>query len=137
LKELLNESNTAPREDLIVAVNMVLDLIKEAHLLKGKGKKKTGDVAMFKGLTISQLEDAKRAFKEFDLDGNGVIDKDEFFQLVQQITPNMPKLLVKRIADLYFQVADKDRSQAIDEQEFLSVYSDLLKEYVAPEVDDD
>ena len=75
------------------------------------------------------MEDAKRAFKEFDLDGNGVIDKDEFFQLVQQITPSMPKLLVKRIADLHFQAADKDGSNAIDENEFLSVYAELLKEY--------
>jgi len=135
LNELLKESKSAPREDVIVAVNSILDMIKEAHMLKGKGKKRGDETAVFKGLTLSQLEDAKKAFKDCDLDGNGVIDKDEFFQLVQQITPNMPTLLLKRIADLHFQAADKDGSEAIDEQEFLVVYSDLLKEYSPPEED--
>lgn len=81
------------------------------------------------GLTAAQLEDAKRAFREFDLDGNGMVDKDEFFQLMEQILPNMPRLLVRRIADLHFQTVDKEGSNAIDENKFLLVYAELLKEY--------
>jgi Ca2+-binding EF-hand superfamily protein len=86
------------------------------------------DSSVFKGLTLHQLDEAKKAFAEFDLDGNGVIDRNEFFQLIQQIHPNMPKIFLERIANLHFQSIDL-KSGGIDQDEFLVVYSELMKEF--------
>ena len=100
-------------------------VIKKILYLKVKCLKVNNNI--FLGLTLSQLEDAKKAFKEFDLDGNGIIDKNEFFQLMEQILPNMPRLLVRRIAELHFNTVNQ--GSGIDENKFIQVYSDLLKEY--------
>lgn len=48
---------------------------------------------------------------------------------MEVIAPNMPKLLLRRIADQHFQAADKDNSNSIDEKEFIIVYTELLKEF--------
>jgi len=78
------------------------------------------------GLTMEQVEDAQIKFKKFDLDGNGVIDRDEFFKLFEELNPTMTKAVVKTVADSEFNNFDTDSSNGIDEVEFLVVYSKLL-----------
>lgn len=58
--------------------------------------------SIFAGLSLEQVHDARAMFKKFDADGNGVIDKEEFFTLIKSITPNVPTLMLHRISELHF-----------------------------------
>jgi len=77
------------------------------------------------GLSMEQVEDAQVKFRRFDLDGNGTLDKEEFFKLLKLVMPNRNETLLTRIGDMKFAAADKDKNGVIDEVEFLVVYSDL------------
>jgi hypothetical protein len=82
------------------------------------------------GLTLEQFEAAQAAFKKYDADGNGVIDKQELFKLIEDLMiergKNLSKVVLTSMTDMHFAVADKDKSGGIDEVEFLVLYSDLV-----------
>lgn len=153
-QELLEEAKGASKQDKQAAIKVLLDMLKKRSEAKGakskqseskKPEKTKGEkLKPIEGFSKQQLEEARSAFKEFDVDGNGYIDKEEFFQLVQEITPSMPSILLQRIAgwfliffwvrelriflDLHFQAADKNRSEGISEEEFVKVYAELLRQ---------
>lgn len=66
--------------------------------------------------------------REFDTDGNGLIDKDEFLEIIRQLHPTKGEIFRKRLADMLFRSYDTDSSGGIDEIEFLRVYNELLSQ---------
>jgi len=84
----------------------------------------------FSGLTMEQMEAAQAAFKKYDADRNGVIDKQELYTLIEDLMiargKNLAKIVLNSMTDMHFAAADKDKSGGIDEVEFLVLYSDLV-----------
>jgi len=88
------------------------------------------DTPSLSGLTMEEVESAQVAFKKYDLNGNGTLDKTEFLAMMVDImarrgTPVEPAV-AKILAETKFREVDKDGSGDIDEQEFLIVYSEMI-----------
>ncbi|KAL6073262.1 Xin actin-binding repeat-containing protein 2 [Balamuthia mandrillaris] len=84
------------------------------------------------GLTMEEVEEAQQLFKKYDVDGNGVIDQNEFTEIMKELNEQRGKrtsaIVLKNISSMRFQAYDSNRSGGIDELEFLVVYSDLILE---------
>jgi len=84
------------------------------------------------GLTMENVEAAQTAFKKYDIDGNGVIDKEELYKLIEDIMvsrgKHLGKVVLNNLTDMHMAATDKDKSGAIDEVEFLVLYSNLILE---------
>jgi len=84
------------------------------------------------GLTMEDFENAQTEFKKFDINHDGVIDKNEFYILIEQVMkirhPEKiyTKEILTKLSDLHFNAADKDHSGVLDETEFLVTYSTIL-----------
>eukprot|EP01089_Gocevia_fonbrunei_P019783 TRINITY_DN7111_c0_g1_i1.p1 TRINITY_DN7111_c0_g1~~TRINITY_DN7111_c0_g1_i1.p1 ORF type:complete len:214 (+),score=46.12 TRINITY_DN7111_c0_g1_i1:126-767(+) len=82
------------------------------------------------GLTMEDVEASQKLFKQFDLDGNGTLCKDEFHQLIAKIFEvsgkKVSQLVVRATADMKFASVDVDNSGDLDQLEFLVVYSEML-----------
>eukprot|EP01105_Mastigella_eilhardi_P012061 TRINITY_DN2775_c0_g1_i1.p1 TRINITY_DN2775_c0_g1~~TRINITY_DN2775_c0_g1_i1.p1 ORF type:complete len:265 (+),score=71.88 TRINITY_DN2775_c0_g1_i1:90-884(+) len=78
-------------------------------------------------LTMEDFEKAQQKFNEYDLDGNGVIDHEEFDKLIATLHPAKSAMLKRRLSDMYFKQFDTNSNGSLDEIEFMRVYSELLK----------
>ncbi|KAL6065911.1 [F-actin]-monooxygenase mical1 [Balamuthia mandrillaris] len=83
-------------------------------------------VAESSGLSETEAEQLLQRFEEYDLDGDGVIDQDEFYQLKAELAPHVSKLLVRQDSNKLFRKADKDKTGALSKAEFLEAVSGLL-----------
>eukprot|EP01106_Pelomyxa_sp_JSP_P014967 TRINITY_DN495_c1_g1_i3.p1 TRINITY_DN495_c1_g1~~TRINITY_DN495_c1_g1_i3.p1 ORF type:complete len:278 (-),score=110.85 TRINITY_DN495_c1_g1_i3:105-896(-) len=81
------------------------------------------------GLTMDDVEKAQAKFKACDLDGNGVIDRDEFAKIIKSLNPGKSEFFLKRLGDQYFNQYDTNHNGTLDEIEFLRVYSDLMMKH--------
>eukprot|EP01113_Clastostelium_recurvatum_P016717 TRINITY_DN1964_c0_g1_i4.p1 TRINITY_DN1964_c0_g1~~TRINITY_DN1964_c0_g1_i4.p1 ORF type:complete len:251 (+),score=66.04 TRINITY_DN1964_c0_g1_i4:75-827(+) len=80
------------------------------------------------GLSQDQSNAAEAFFQKYDRDGNGIIDRGEFLELLRDFRQgNVTDADLRAEADRHFNGADKDSSGGIDETEFLEIYSKLLK----------
>eukprot|EP01113_Clastostelium_recurvatum_P016714 TRINITY_DN1964_c0_g1_i1.p1 TRINITY_DN1964_c0_g1~~TRINITY_DN1964_c0_g1_i1.p1 ORF type:complete len:253 (+),score=50.83 TRINITY_DN1964_c0_g1_i1:129-887(+) len=81
------------------------------------------------GLSQDQINAAEAFFQKYDRDGNGIIDRDEFLELLRDFRQGRTTTDadLRTEADRHFNGADKDSSGGIDETEFLEIYSKLLK----------
>lgn len=78
-------------------------------------------------LTDQDVEDARAAFKKFDKDNSGTIDRNELKDLLtSSMSKKMAPGMVERFVDAQMQLADKDGSGTIDFDEFLGVYNKLV-----------
>jgi small-conductance mechanosensitive channel len=99
----------------------------------------------FPGWSLEQIESALEKFEKYDLDKSGILDRDEFYQLKEEILgPKFSKLLLRYATDdvlkkgtskqfysyhiIVFNIntADKDNTGALSEQEFLDAFSDIF-----------
>jgi len=79
------------------------------------------------GLTMEDVELAQKSFKKYDLDGNGVISREEFGGLMKDVFEKTGKPLPSdQETDAKFKEIDKNNSGDIDEVEFLVIFSELL-----------
>ncbi len=60
------------------------------------------------------IAELRETFAHFDTDGNGLIDRQEFFRLIDAIDPNIDG----EERNLGFSVIDSDGNQRIDFEEF-------------------
>lgn len=73
---------------------------------------------------VSHLSDKKeqaelrQTFNQFDLNGDGKIEKDEFIQAYKKVYPQMDPEQVKREATAFFDAADTDKNGSIDFMEW-------------------
>jgi len=82
----------------------------------------------YPGLTAEEVKLAEQHFIKYDSNGNGSIDRAEMYALLVDVTKGRKSEdEVRRLADLHFESADKDRSETIDEREFLDIYAKLIK----------
>jgi len=56
-----------------------------------------------------QLENGVKKFHEYDVNKNGLIDREEFIRLTSDLVPGVSKQLLVRLADRTFAKADKDK----------------------------
>jgi len=78
-------------------------------------------------LTEADIAEAKAAFKKYDKDNSGTIDRNELKELLTSTTSRrMAPGMVERFVDAQMQLADKDGSGSIDFDEFLAVYNKLV-----------
>jgi hypothetical protein len=81
----------------------------------------------FPGWSLEQIESALEKFEKYDLDKSGILDRDEFYQLKEEILgPKFSKLLLRYATDDVLKKADKDNTGALSEQEFLDAFSDIF-----------
>lgn len=84
------------------------------------------------GLTMENVEAAQVQFKKYDADGNGVIDKEELYKLIEDLMisrgKRLGRVILQNMTDMHFAATDKDKSGGIDEVEFLVLYSNLILE---------
>jgi len=66
-------------------------------------------------LTEEELQEVKETFDHFDSDGNGVIDRDEFRQLLKTLDPEFSEEDVL----MGLKVLDANENDVIDWDEFL------------------
>jgi len=84
----------------------------------------------FPDLTENELKNIIDTFKKFDLDGNGVLDKDEFALVMTELrnTGKQQQTIDRILMDLHFDSLDKDNSGDIVLEEFIAGYSSLFHE---------
>ncbi|KAK2185727.1 hypothetical protein NP493_225g02004 [Ridgeia piscesae] len=90
-------------------------------------------------LSIKQIEKARQKFEHYDMDGNGVIDRDELRQLFSDMFPAFHSSMLDRYVNDEFRAEDRDFSNTIDFDEFLRMYKRLFvlcKSVVSHDVSD-
>merc|ERR1711904_540387 len=68
------------------------------------------------GVVQENAEKVKACFQKFDLDGNGLISKDELFKVFKILD----KSFIESDMDLMLNAADTNRDGKIDYEEFIS-----------------
>lgn len=76
-------------------------------------------------LTPEQVQKVKEDFMFFDRDSNGRIDVDEFFELLQVLSPNAKQSQ----AEEGFALIDQNHDGAVDFDEFLAWWNNSWWEY--------
>jgi Ca2+-binding EF-hand superfamily protein len=81
------------------------------------------DLARKHGMTHAQVEQYKKSFDDFDTDGSGVINRDEFEAILSKCArlPQGTALPQQKVQTLW-RLADSDGSHELDFQEFLVFY---------------
>ncbi|XP_013403917.1 FGFR1 oncogene partner isoform X2 [Lingula anatina] len=109
-----------------------------SEVLKRQGEEKQGRpkssheddsqdyIKVPKDLSKKQIEEARKKFDKYDLDGSGTIDKDELRNLFADVFPHFHRNMLERYVNDEFQAVDRDFSNAIDFDEFLSMYKRLF-----------
>ena len=77
-------------------------------------------------VSTNDLKGALELFEKYDLDGNGSLDKEEFYQLKEELNPEMSKLLIRYLVEKQYLKIKGEESGAISKQEFLDNYRTLL-----------
>ncbi|XP_071955883.1 centrosomal protein 43-like isoform X2 [Antedon mediterranea] len=98
-----------------------------------------GESTNTKDLTSKQISDARIKFDNYDMDKNGIIDKDELRSLFVDIFPHFHRNMLERYVNDEFKSVDQDFSSGIDFEEFLGMYKRLFihcKSVVAHDVSD-
>ncbi|KAL6054010.1 NADPH:sulfur oxidoreductase [Balamuthia mandrillaris] len=77
----------------------------------------------FPGMTVEQIEEGLKKFEEYTRNkgGDELIDIDEFYQLREELGPN-----VKKLAQKIFQQAHGQSTAKLDTNQFLSAYEELF-----------
>lgn len=93
------------------------------ELVLGKDKQEVRKLARRLGMEVVDIERYKRAYDDFDLDGSGLIDFEEFQALVYKLlkVPHGQQLPEKRLMSLWNE-ADANGSGEIDFEEFCVFY---------------
>lgn len=95
----------------------------EEMMIPDAGERDARNLARKLGCNILDIDNIKTIFKRFDINGSGVIEQDEFQQVVMSL------MEVKRAEDVppkvltrFWREADRDGSGVIDFQEFAEWY---------------
>jgi hypothetical protein len=106
---------------------------RETYKEKWEPKQKMDKQAMISlsGLTLEEVVDAQKAFQKYDVNKDGVLDRDEFLKLITDVLrkkdPTITTDDILHASQEHFRKADADRNDKIDEVEFLVTYSELMK----------
>jgi hypothetical protein len=78
----------------------------------------------------AEATDAVRLFQKLDKDNSGSVVREELMEGLVGVfqARGLKDTLVKRIASMQFDVADKDKSGSLGLEEFLSVWGAIKKE---------
>ena len=84
--------------------------------LKNESKLKQATLTFMAGhlATKTQQAELRKSFNQWDENGDGLIQKEEFINGFRKLHPNLPKLVVDERAIEVFTHADTDHSGAID-----------------------
>ena len=78
------------------------------------------------GLTEADVAEAQSKFTAHDVDGSGHLNLEETIALLTELMKGkLQEGNLRRLASMHFQSADKDRSGAIDFNEFLGLYAQM------------
>merc|ERR1712232_1240437 len=99
------------------------------ELVIDKEKQDVRKLARKLDLEVVDIERYKRAFDDFDLDGSGAIEFDEFVAVMYKLlkVPNGQQLPEKRLVSLWSE-ADVDGSGELDIEEFCIFYKKCFEE---------
>jgi Ca2+-binding EF-hand superfamily protein len=81
------------------------------------------------GYSVEQIEHALVEFEKYDLDNDGTLDKDEFYQMKERLYgPKLSKLLLRHIVEDEFNALDVDDTHnGISEIEFVELLNEVIK----------
>ncbi|KAG2388592.1 hypothetical protein C9374_000031 [Naegleria lovaniensis] len=83
-------------------------------------------------LTPQQLEEIRRAFKQYDKDNSNSIDRQELQTLLETtLKTNLSEKMLQKYVDVQFNKNDTNKNQVIDYDEFVKLYTTL---YFSPEL---
>ncbi|KAL6064448.1 hypothetical protein QOT17_010844 [Balamuthia mandrillaris] len=88
-----------------------------------------------RGISKEDIDAANAAFEKYDANGDGVLDKEEFYRIIEELMEAQGvrrgrkpgRAIIRQTADLHFQELDSDKSGTIDKKEFLTLWQQLLK----------
>lgn len=81
----------------------------------------------FPDLTLQQVQGTLEKFFKYDHDHDGVLNREEFYELQREMTPHISEpSLIKELSDFHFDQIDKDKSGGIDKNELLSSFKDIF-----------
>lgn len=80
----------------------------------------------FPDLSPKQIEYVLEMFEKFDKDGSGHLDKDEFYQLKEELAPQLSKVLLRMHSENKFDLLDKNGNGTISEGELLAAYNEVF-----------
>jgi Ca2+-binding EF-hand superfamily protein len=87
------------------------------------------------GYSVEQIEKALIEFEKYDLDNDGTLDKDEFYQMKEKLYgPKLSKLLLRHIVEDEFNALDVDTNNGISEIEFVELLNEVIKKKGASEI---
>jgi len=78
------------------------------------------------GVSVDEAENLKQKFDNFDADGSGCIDKEEFIQVLKAFTGTKAEISGERF-DMYWRDVDSDGSGEVDFEEFLGWYKTVVR----------
>jgi len=95
------------------------------ELTPNKEDHRTRRLAKKLGLEVVDVDDYRKAFDKFDADGSGMIEIDEFEDILRHLLklPKETELEPNRVANLW-RIADKNRDDVVDFEEFCLFWSD-------------
>merc|ERR1712100_372103 len=80
------------------------------------------------GIKEREVDIALALFRKYDEDASGEIDLPEFTEIIRSLVGHkMKPLLVKKYATMEFSSSDADKSGAIDKQEFITAFAEIIK----------
>jgi len=80
-------------------------------------------------LSPEQIEHARSEFNISDVDKSGLLDATELNALLQRVfLGKMASSLIQRHSALHFNAADRDQSGTIDFNEFIEIYTKIVRE---------
>eukprot|EP00439_Symbiodinium_sp_Y106_P060385 s105_g8.t3 len=97
------------------------------ELTPNKEDHRTRRLAKKLGLEVVDVDDYRKAFDKFDADGSGMIEIDEFEDILRHLLklPKETELEPNRVANLW-RIADKNRDDVVDFEEFCLFWSRTL-----------
>ncbi|ELR21530.1 EF hand domain containing protein [Acanthamoeba castellanii str. Neff] len=77
-------------------------------------------------MEVHQIERVLKAFEKFDKDGDGVLDAEEFYQLKEELMPEVSKVLLRLHTEKRFSHADDDGSGDLNRVELVAAYREIF-----------
>merc|ERR1719235_1036843 len=95
----------------------------EEVLVPDKNDRDMRRLARDNDIPITEVERVKKVFDQFDLDGSGNIETEEFFHVIMKLlNAQKPSDVSKKKLERYWNEADRDGSGEISFEEFLLWY---------------